>query len=202
MTNDKEVRVLHGTGTDAQTTQTESVLRGEQLSAAVNRPLGAEGEVGRLQLLEERAVVNVERVGMGQVQIRKVVHERQEMVPVTITSEVLEITVSSVPAGTAQAGQAAVAPSAGSQSAGSQGVREVLIDGQPLEAGRTYTIPLTEERYQVVKQVYPISDVVVRKRVQTETHQEAVALRHEELDVRADEGLVQRSDDLTSDRRR
>lgn len=199
MTNDKEVRVLHGTVTDAQTTQTQSVLRGEQLSAAVNRPLGAEGEVGRLQLLEERAVVNVERVGMGQVQIRKVVHERQEMVPVTITSEVLEITVSSVPAGTAQAGagQAAVAPIAGSQ-----GVREVLIDGQPLEAGRTYTIPLTEERYQVVKQVYPISDVVVRKRVQTETHQEAVALRHEELDVRADEGLVQRSDDLTSDRRR
>ena len=117
------------------------------------------------------------------------------MVPVTITSEVLEITVASVPAGATQPGQVAGA-------AGSQGVREVLIDGQPLEAGRTYTIPLTEERYQVVKQVYPISDVVVRRRVQTETHQETLSLKREELDVQADESLIQRTDGQATDKRR
>lgn len=197
MTNDQEVRVLHATdAAEPQNAQTERVVRGEQLSANIaQRPLGAEGELGRLQLLEERAVVNVERVGMGQVQIRKVVHERQEMVPVTITSEVLEITVASVPAGATQPGQVAGA-------AGSQGVREVLIDGQPLEAGRIYTIPLTEERYQVVKQVYPISDVVVRRRVQTETHQETLSLKREELDVQADESLIQRTEGQATDRRR
>ncbi|WP_339096019.1 YsnF/AvaK domain-containing protein [Deinococcus sp. VB343] len=197
MTNDQEVRVLHATdAAEPQNAQTERVVRGEQLSANIaQRPLGAEGELGRLQLLEERAVVNVERVGMGQVQIRKVVHERQEMVPVTITSEVLEITVASVPAGATQPGQVA-------GTAGSQGVREVLIDGQPLEAGRTYTIPLTEERYQVVKQVYPISDVVVRRRVQTETHQETLSLKREELDVQADESLIQRTEGQATDRRR
>ncbi|MDO4245474.1 MAG: DUF2382 domain-containing protein [Deinococcus sp.] len=197
MTNDQEVRVLHATdAAEPQNAQTERVVRGEQLSANIaQRPLGAEGELGRLQLLEERAVVNVERVGMGQVQIRKVVHERQEMVPVTITSEVLEITVASVPAGATQPGQVAGA-------AGSQGVREVLIDGQPLEAGRTYTIPLTEERYQVVKQVYPISDVVVRRRVQTETHQETLSLKREELDVQADESLIRRTEGQAIDKRR
>lgn len=195
MTNNEEVRVLQGETPEADTQRTaaqyaeERVLHGAEqgqvMAQATGRTAAGVGEVGRLQLLEERAVVNVQRQGVGQVQIRKVLHERQEMVPVTITSEVLEITVNS-----------ASASAAGLQGQGSlgQGVSEILIDGQPLQVGQTYTIPLTEERYQVVKQVYPISNVVVRKRVKTETHQESVTLRHEELDVKADEGLAQTMD--------
>lgn len=198
MTKNEEVRVLHG-GTQDTTLSTqrteERVLHGTeaqpmQTAAGQWEQQGVEaaaGEIGRLQLLEERAVVNVQRQGVGQVQIRKVLHERQEMVPVTITSEVLEITVNSAPA---------VATGVGAEGRlnQSQGISEILIDGQPLQVGQTYTIPLTEERYQVVKQVYPISNVVVRKRVKTETHQESVTLRHEELDVKADEGLAQTMD--------
>lgn len=193
-----EMRVLHGNTETAETRQAETSLGA--LSAEGTR-LGTESEVGRLQLLEERAQVQVLREGIGQVQVRKVLRERQEMVPVTLSTEVLEIVVTPVAQGAAAHAAAGSVTEGGAMG---QGVSQILIDGKPLQVGQSYEIPLTEERVQVVKQVYPISEVLIRKQAQSTTHQETVMLRHEELEVLDEQGLARFVDDLpgTDDTRR
>lgn len=193
-----EMRVLHGNTEMAETRQAETSLGA--LNAEGTR-LGTESEVGRLQLLEERAQVQVLREGIGQVQVRKVLRERQEMVPVTLSTEVLEIVVTPVAQGAAAHAAAGPVPEGGAMG---QGVSQILIDGKPLQVGQSYEIPLTEERVQVVKQVYPISEVLIRKQAQSTTHQETVMLRHEELEVLDEQGLARFVDDLpgTDDTRR
>ena len=180
----EQVRVLHGTDSEASgqtaATYTSADLLGERV--AIGTETGNLSEVGRVQLLEERAQVEVQRVQTGQVQVRKVIRERQETVPVTLTSEYLEIVVSPEAAG------------------------RVMMDGQVLEAGRTYEVLLTEERAQVSKQVFALSEVTVRKEVQTSTHQETVTLRREELEVVDAQGLARVVEDadvtLTDSERR
>lgn len=193
-----EMRVLHGNTETAETRQAETSL--SALNAEGTR-LGTESEVGRLQLLEERAQVQVLREGIGQVQVRKVLRERQEMVPVTLSTEVLEIVVTPVAQGAAAHAAAGSVTEGGAMG---QGVSQILIDGKPLQVGQSYEIPLTEERVQVVKQVYPISEVLIRKQAQSTTHQETVMLRHEELEVLDEQGLARFVDDLpgTDDTRR
>ncbi|MGX9686998.1 YsnF/AvaK domain-containing protein [Deinococcus wulumuqiensis] len=193
-----EMRVLHGNTETAETRQAETSLGA--LNAEGTR-LGTESEVGRLQLLEERAQVQVLREGIGQVQVRKVLRERQEMVPVTLSTEVLEIVVTPLAQGAAAHAAAGSVTEGGAMG---QGVSQILIDGKPLQVGQSYEIPLTEERVQVVKQVYPISEVLIRKQAQSTTHQETVMLRHEELEVLDEQGLARFVDDLpgTDDTRR
>lgn len=193
-----EMRVLHGNIETAETRQGEASLGA--LNAEGTR-LGTEGEVGRLQLLEERAQVQVLREGIGQVQVRKVLRERQEMVPVTLSTEVLEIVVTPVAQGAAAHAAAGSVTEGGAMS---QGVSQILIDGKPLQVGQSYEIPLTEERVQLVKQVFPLSEVLIRKQAQSTTHQETVMLRHEELEVLDEQGLARIVDDLpgTDDTRR
>lgn len=182
---DNEERVLHA-ATDIEQSQVTDLR--QNVSAT---PL-TDAEVGRLQLLEERASVQVERQGIGQVQVRKVVRERQEMVPVTLTTEVLEIVVTPAAQGTGaqNVGDTQVAAASTAGATGNGGVSQVLIDGKPLEAGQTYEIPLTEERVQVVRQVVPLSEVVVRRQAQATTHEETVTLRREELEVLDEQGLA------------
>lgn len=114
--------------------------------------------VGQLVLHEERAKVEVLREQTGSVQIRRVVTERQETVPITLVSERLEITVI-------------------------DGGGRVRMNGEELEPGRTYTIELSEERVQIHKEVYPLHEVIIAKQRETVTHTEQVTLRREELDV-------------------
>ncbi|AAF10891.1 YsnF/AvaK domain-containing protein [Deinococcus radiodurans] len=182
---DNEERVLHA-ATDTEQSQVTDLR--QNVSAT---PL-TDAEVGRLQLLEERATVQVERQGIGQVQVRKVVRERQEMVPVTLTTEVLEIVVTPAAQGTGaqNVGDTQTAAASAAGTTGNGGVSQVLIDGKPLEAGQTYEIPLTEERVQVMRQVVPLSEVVVRRQAQATTHEETVTLRREELEVLDEQGLA------------
>lgn len=142
-----------------EATQTETTAQIAQGTHLVN-----EQEVIRLH--EERAKVEVHPEQRGAVVIRKIVTERQEMVPVTLLREYLEITVAQ----------------------GAQGA--VLLDGQPLEVGRAYEVTLREERAQVTKEVYAIQDVNIRKVQQQETHRAEVVLRREELDIQGDTQLV------------
>ncbi|EYB68522.1 hypothetical protein DEIPH_ctg021orf0033 [Deinococcus phoenicis] len=122
--------------------------------------------VSRLRLHEERAVVEILPQQHGAVTIRRVVTERQEVVPITLRSERLEITVQ--------------------EGAGGQ----AMLNGEALEVGRTYEVPLYEERAQVEKQVYPLSDVTITKQARTYTQTEEITLRREELDVEDPQGLV------------
>lgn len=122
-------------------------------------------ELDRLTLHEERAKVEVIREQVGAVSIRKVIRERQEVIPVTLTTETLEITVQ-------------------------DGAGKVTLNGEALEAGRTYEILIHDEKAVVEKQVVALSDVTLSKQAHTFTHTEEVSLRREELDVRDPQGLV------------
>lgn len=166
--NGEQVRVLHGTdsGAGEQTATARTQGAGKEERLLLSTETGDLSELGRVRLHEERAQVDVQRVQAGQVQVRKVVRERQETLPVTLTSEYLEIIVNPEASG------------------------RVTMDGQVLEAGRSYEVLLTEERAQVTKQVFALSEVTVRKQVQTSTHQETVTLRREELDVVDAQGLA------------
>jgi len=148
-----------GTGTPILGIQTSEALQTETQRSETTR-LSADGRqiVEQLRLHEERAEVEVLRERAGQVQIRRVVVERQETLPVTLRRELVEITVK-------------------------EGGDRVLLNGEELEPGRTYELEVYEERAEVVKRVYPFQDVTIAKQAQTFTHDEEVTLRREELDV-------------------
>lgn len=121
---------------------------------------------GTLRLHEERAVVEVVPEGLAAVTIRRVLTQREEVVPITLGREHLEITVRE-----------------------GQGGR-VLMNGEPLEVGRTYEIPVYEERAMINKQTFPLSDVVITKQRETYQQVERVTLRREELEVEDPQGMV------------
>ena len=75
--------------------------------------------VGELRLLEERAAVQVVREQVGEVSIREVLTEREITLPVTLTTETLEISVR-------------------------EGTGRVFLGDQALLPGQTYTITLKE----------------------------------------------------------
>ncbi|MGM9319369.1 YsnF/AvaK domain-containing protein [Deinococcus aquaticus] len=121
--------------------------------------------VTRLDLLEERASVQVTRESVGEVALRRVVREEEVLMPVTLSREFLELTVRA-------------------------GGGQVILDGEPLEAGRTYEVLLSEERAQIVKTVYATQQVEVFKRTRTEPFQRNVTLGREVLEVTGRTDLV------------
>lgn len=122
--------------------------------------------VETLRLHEERAVVEVVPESLGAVTIRRIVTERQEVVPITLGSERLEITVREGVGG------------------------RVTLNGEVMEVGRTYEVPIYEERALINKEIYPLSDVTIAKQRETYQQVEKVTLRREELDVEDPQGLV------------
>ncbi|BDP42221.1 hypothetical protein DAETH_21900 [Deinococcus aetherius] len=121
---------------------------------------------GTLRLYEERAVVDVVPETLGAITIRRVLTQREEVVPITLGREHLEITVTE----------------------GSGG--RVTMNGEVLEVGRTYEVPLYEERAVIDKQTYPYSDVRIAKQRETYQQVERLTLRREELEVEDPQGLV------------
>lgn len=175
-------RYLEGTGSSVTEGQ-ERVLVGQtgDTAAAAERHLTADtaaqdtqltqtnkllaSDTDRLVLYEERAKVDVVRESQGAVTVRKVVTEREEMIPVTLRRECLEIVVQ---------------PGAGC----------VRLDGKDLEAGQTYQVELSNERATVQKEVVAVSEVSFEKRAVTEEVKQAVTLRREVLDVQDPQNLI------------
>ncbi|SMB91518.1 YsnF/AvaK domain-containing protein [Deinococcus hopiensis] len=165
-----EARV--GAGTQTASTQSVSTHTQESrppgLQSLTPQSVQAERLVERgegrqilnhLVLHEERAQVEIERERAGQVVIRRVVTEREEVVPITLRREVVEITVTE----------------------GGNG--SVVLNGEPLEVGRTYEFEMYEERAEVQKRVYPFQEITIAKQLQAFTQTENITLRREELDV-------------------
>lgn len=121
--------------------------------------------VGHLRLLEERAAVQVVREQVGEVTIRKVLTSREITLPVTLTTENLQISVH-------------------------EGAGRVFLGEQALLPGQTYTVTLAEERAEVIKTVVPLYDVTLTKQGRTQIHEEALTLRREVLDVQGDPALI------------
>ncbi len=169
-------RLVEGkTGTEEN--HVTAVRRNEQLIATdLSEPLDervvgglssarSRTELEQMTLHEERARVEVLREQVGSVSVRKVVRQREEVIPVTLTTEVLEITVK-------------------------DGAGKVTLNGEALEPGRTYEVLVHDERAVVQKEVFAHSDVTLSKEARTYTHTEQVTLRREELDVNDPQGLA------------
>lgn len=187
-------------GTQAQATQADAALTGERhlvadqtvststvpVTAAAQADLHTAaaqpqtgllaGQTDRLVLYEERARVDVVREAQGAVTVRKVVTEREEMIPVTLRRECLEIVVQ---------------PGAGC----------VRLDGKDLEAGQTYQVELSNERATVQKEVVATSEVSFEKRAVTEEVRQTVTLRREVLDVQDPQDLIANRAELEGDLR-
>lgn len=121
-----------------------------------------------LTLHEERSRVNLLREVYGSVTINKIVTEREELVPVMLRTERLEISI---------------APGAG----------EVMIDGVLLEPGRVHEVLLLEEKATIQKEVFPAVDVQIWKASRVVDHSETVSLRREVLEVIDPLGLARES---------
>lgn len=134
------------------------------------------GQTDRLVLYEERANVEVIRESVGAVTVRKVVREREEMVPVTLRTECLEIVVR-------------------------EGAGCVRMGDQELQPGQSYEVELTTERASIQKEIVPISEVSFEKRAVQQDVQETVTLRREVLDIEDPQGLVANRTDLLDDLR-
>lgn len=132
---------------------------------ALSQQRSSKVHLSDFKLHEERARVDVVREVYGSVTISKVVTERQELVPVMLRTEKLEITI---------------APGAG----------EVLIDGVVLEPGRTHEVLLLEEKATVQKEVFPSLDVHIWKESRIVDQSHTVSLRREVLEVIDPMGLA------------
>lgn len=139
------------------------------LAASSDQP--SKVHLNHLTLHEERAQVEVVREVYGSVTINKIVSERQELVPVMLRTEKLEITI---------------APGAG----------EVLVDGVALEPGRTHEILLLEEHATIQKEVFPALDVNIWKESRVVDQSETISLRREVLEVIDPMGLAHESSQI------
>ena len=155
---DTDERVLRGV-TDVDTTQyRERVVSGKDAEVADYRQR-AYATPDRLQLLEERLVVNKDKFKAGSVQIGKRVETHQETVQVPLTRE--EVVIE----------------------------RHAVTDGRPVEgavlgaASQTMTVDLEAERANVSKQAYVTEEVSLGKRAVTETQTVTETIGKEVLEV-------------------
>ncbi|KQR08844.1 DUF2382 domain-containing protein [Deinococcus sp. Leaf326] len=167
---DRDERVLRGMGTDTVNTsvsETELTDRTDYQRRAYQTP-------DRLQLLEERLVVNKDRFKAGSVQIGKRVETHQESVNVPLQRE--EVVIE----------------------------RHAVSDARPVEGvvlgegTQTMNVDLEAERANVTKQAYVTEEISVGKRAVTETQTVTDTVGREVLDVNKT-GEVKLSGEGTSD---
>ena len=178
--------------TDTTTTSTHKV---DQVAPNLGDDPRRE-QVGHLELLEERAVVNKERLDVGKVTVTK--HQRTKTieVPIELVEEVLTIQTSFQDAesealltGTYDEKDILrhVEPALDS-------VAVVNINGNRVEVGNEpVEIVLSRQVATIAKETYAVQQIDVEKSVHTHTDNIAVELKYEELDVK-EEGFLDHKD--------
>jgi len=155
---DTDERVLRGVQDVDTTTYRERVTSGVDTGVEEYRQRAYQTP-DRLQLLEERLVVNKDRFKAGSVQIGKRVETRQETVSVPLQRE--EVVIERHAVDTSRP-----------------------VDGAVLgAASQTMTVDLEAERANVSKQAYVTEEVSVGKRAVTETQQVTETVGREVLEV-------------------
>ncbi|WP_423227895.1 YsnF/AvaK domain-containing protein [Psychrobacter pygoscelis] len=174
-------------------TTTTTTSTDEANQVATNLEIDPKREqVGRLELLEERAVVNKERLDVGKVTVTK--HQRTKTieVPIELVEEVLTIQTFFEDAESEALLTGAydekdilrhVEPALGS-------VAVVNINGNRVEVGNEpVEIVLSRQVATIAKETYAVQQIDVEKSVHTHTDNIAVELKYEELDVK-EEGFL------------
>ena len=148
---------------------------------------------GHLELLEERPVVNKERLDVGKVTVTKHVRTKTIEVPIELVEEYLVVETSYQDAESADllSGNFEdkdilrhVEPSLDSKAV-------VTINGKRVEIGESpLEIVLSRQVATITKDTYAIQEINIEKRIHTHTDSILVDLQHEELEV-IEEGLLQ-----------
>lgn len=164
------------TDTDDRFATNERVLRGNKVDEAAYRDR-AYRTPDRLQLLEERLVVNKERIRAGAVEIGKHVETTQQTVNVPLERE--EVIIE----------------------------RHPVSDARPVEGAvlgqdsQTVRVDLEAERANVQKQAYVTEEIEIGKRTVTETQTVTDTVGREVLDVnKTGDVRLENADSMTKDR--
>lgn len=157
--------------------------------AAVNKP----GQGGHLELLEERAVVNKERLDVGKVIVTKHSRTKTIEVPIELVEEYITIQTEYYDAESQDLLSGNyddkdilrhVEPSLDSNAVVTINGKQVAIGDTPVE------IVLSRQVATVTKETYVIQEVDVNKTTHIHTDSIQVELKHEELDV-IEEGFLE-----------
>ncbi|WP_293912054.1 DUF2382 domain-containing protein [Deinococcus sp.] len=160
-------RVLRGVGKDAAVA-TDTSARTAYQDKAYKTP-------DKLQLLEERLVVDKDRFKAGSVEIGKRVESRQEQVSVALQREEVVIERTAV---------SGASP----------------VEGAVLGAGsQTMTVDLEAERARVSKQAYVTEEIAVGKRTVTDNQTITETVGREVLDVTKTGDVRLEGDNMTTD---
>ena len=155
--------------------------------------------VGHLELLEERPVINKERLDVGKVTVTKRSRTKTVEVPIEMVEEYITIRTDYHDAESQDLLSGNydekdilrhVEPSLDSKAV-------VTINGKQIEIGdEPIDIVLSRQVATVTKDTYAIQDIEINKSTHVHTDNIQVELRHEELDV-TEEGLLAHGSDTT-----
>lgn len=185
--NDKEHRVADLS--DDHTLSTSSITDAD-ISADDARVISKDG--GYLELLEERPVINKERLDVGRVRVSKHTRTKLIEVPIELVEEYITITTDyndsesqDLLSGNFDEKDILrhVEPTLDSKAV-------VTVNGQQVEIGDApIEIVLSRQVATITKETYVIQEIGINKTVHTHTDTIALELKHEELDVK-EEGFL------------
>lgn len=155
--------------------------------------LNKQNHIGRLELLEERPVINKERLDVGKVTVTKHTRTKTIDVPIELVEEYITIRTEYYDAKSQDILSGSydekdilrhVEPSLDSKAV-------VTINGKQIEIGEApLEIVLSRQVATITKDTYAIQEVEVNKTTHIHTDSIQVSLQHEELDV-TEEGFLE-----------
>ena len=181
--------------------QKQAVLADQKVIPSENI-LGTNNKVGYLELLEERPVVNKERLDVGKVTVTKHFRTKTIQVPIELVEEYITVRTDyhdsesqDLLSGNYDDKDILrhVEPSLDSKAV-------VTINGKQVEIGDTpIEIILSRQVATITKDTYVIQEVAIEKTTHTHTDSIEVELKHEELDVN-EEGYLAHQQNPTQKR--
>lgn len=195
MTTDKtDILATHGVDT-LQNSSTADQTRLIDQDKEVNMT----GQGGRLELLEERPVVNKERLDVGKVTVTKHTRTKTIEVPIELVEEYIIVRTEfhdtqsqDLLSGNYDDKDVLrhVEPSLDSKAVVTINDKKVEIGDTPIE------IILSRQVATITKETYAIQEIDISKTVHTHTDSIQVMLKHEELDV-TEEGFLEHEANAT-----
>lgn len=187
MTNDKPLTLPQNDPLTAQ-----DILGEDPSLISQKNVMDKTGQVGHLELLEERPVVNKERLDVGKVTVTKHIRTKTIEVPIELVEEYITVRTDFYDAESQDLLSGNydekdvlrhVEPSLDSKAV-------ITINGKQIEVGDSpVEIVLSRQVATVTKETYAVQEIDISKTTHTHTDTLQMSLKHEELDVK-EEGFL------------
>lgn len=187
MTNDKPLTLPQNNPLTAQ-----DILGEDPSLISQKNVMDKTGQVGHLELLEERPVVNKERLDVGKVTVTKHIRTKTIEVPIELVEEYITVRTDFYDAESQDLLSGNydekdvlrhVEPSLDSKAV-------ITINGKQIEVGDSpVEIVLSRQVATVTKETYAVQEIDISKTTHTHTDTLQMSLKHEELDVK-EEGFL------------